>query len=317
MRGRERGRAAGAGKVRPWIPREAAAAVGTPCPGLPPGPGGVDAGPHLEQGRAGPDGGGGAGGGAGRRRLLLPQPEAGGGGGGGGEVALKGAGASRVRTGARGRRSRRLRGGRGGAGGRRLLGARTGEEGGSQRQGKAETCAAQLGTVVGLDRSTREGLSVCGRSRGASADLFGEPEGEREAERVGGHTHSALLGKHASSGPDPSVLQLCRLRNQEATEAKANPACPVTPLGMVEAIHNGAGRLGRTVRTGCSHCSVWPQPPPPPPLQQPLGQQEAAAHSAAPTWWWLKTGGGGKTGLERPERSQGEGKHLQQDQEWT
>lgn len=194
-------------------------------------------------------------------------------------------------------------GGEGRAGGRRLLGARTGEEGGSQRQGKAETCAAQLGTVVGLDRSTREGLSVCGRSRGASADLFGEPEGEREAERVGGHTHSALLGKHASSGPDPSVLQLCRLRNQEATEAKANPACPVTPLGMVEAIHNGAGRLGRTVRTGCSHCSVWPQPPPPPPLQQPLGQQEAAAHSAAPTWWWLKTGGGGKTGLERPERN--------------
>lgn len=305
MRGRERGRAAGAGKVRPWIPREAAAA-GTPCPGLPPGPGGVDAGPHLEQGRAGPDGGGGggAGGGAGRRRLLLPQPEAGGGGGGGGEVALKGAGASRVRTGARGRRSRRLRGGRGGAGGRAA--SPRGQNRGGRRipaAGKGRNLCGAAGDGGGSGPE-HSGGSLCLRALpGRQRRLIRGARGGTRGRACRGHTHSALLGKHASSGPDPSVLQLCRLRNQEATEAKANPACPVTPLGMVEAIHNGAGRLGRTVRTGCSHCSVWPQPPPPPPLQQPLGQQEAAAHSAAPTWWWLKTGGGGKTGLERPERN--------------
>lgn len=68
---REGSRRRGAGKVRARIPGQRTAV------------GGDDAGPHLENGPAGPGGGGrGAGGRAGRRRRLLPQPEAGSGGGG-------------------------------------------------------------------------------------------------------------------------------------------------------------------------------------------------------------------------------------------
>lgn len=120
----------------------------------------MGAGPHLEQGRAAGGGGGGAGGRAGRRWRLLPQPWAG--GDGGGEVALKGAGATGVRTSAWEGLSRSLRWGMG----KRVASPRGQNQEGSQMeeenrsQEETETYVAKWGMVVGPNRSTWES-SAC------------------------------------------------------------------------------------------------------------------------------------------------------------
>lgn len=191
-----------------------------------------------------------------------------------------------MRTSAQGRLSRRIRWGRG----KRVASPRGQNQKGSQMHEKTN-----FDDVVG-DGGGSEleylKISLCGHSRGASKDLFhkgrwevcGSHKDSRRPRGVAEGTQGRACQSHAQHPASQtcffrarSVLQLWRLWNQEATKAKTLPVLSVSPLGIVEAVHNGGVRLCRTVRIGFIHSSVWPPPPPPPPLQQPLGQQEAAA----------------------------------------
>lgn len=131
-----------------------------------------------------------------------------------------------MRTSAQGRLSRRLRWGRG----RRVASPRGQNQEGSQMQEKTETSTTYLGTVVGLNWSTRRALFArTGRQQrlihkggwGATKIQggLGEQERELKAKHVG-VTHSVLLGKHLLRAL--SVLQLYRSGIQK-TRGKTLP----------------------------------------------------------------------------------------------